>query len=69
MLIFIQVIGNCDIFVKQKISVISEIKQDEILLNWKFRTSKTFVQYHELSLKLWTKVAKLSVIFKCMNKS
>ncbi len=27
------------------------------------------LEYRELSLKLWTKVAQLSAIFKCMNES
>jgi len=64
----LSLLGNCDIFVKQKISVIYEMKRDEILFKLKPRT---FVEYRELSLKLWKKVVQLSVsvIFKCTNKS
>ena len=53
------VIGNCDDCVKQKISVINETKWDEILSKPNFRTKKTFMEYSELLLKLWTKVAQL----------
>jgi hypothetical protein len=31
--------------------------------DWKFKTEISFVEYHELSLKLWTKVAQLLVFF------
>ncbi len=32
-------------------------------------TEKTFMEYHKLSLKLWTKVGQLLAIFQCMNES
>jgi hypothetical protein len=44
---------------KQKISVMNEMKQDE----------KTFIKYRELSLKLCIKVAQLLAIFQCTKES
>ncbi len=50
---------------KQKILVINEMKQDEILLkpNWKFRTEKNFIEYCELSLKFLAKFYCLILCF------
>jgi hypothetical protein len=45
-------IGNCDIFVKQKISVINETKWDEILLKPKVYDWENLQECGKLSLKL-----------------
>jgi hypothetical protein len=62
-------VGNCNIFVKQKILIINETKWDKILLNQKFMTEKTFVEYRKILLKLKMKVSQLLAIFQCMNES
>ncbi len=59
-------LGNCDVCMEQKISVINEMKYRS---KQKFRTEKTFVEYCELLLKLWANVAQLSAIFLCMIES
>ncbi len=41
-------LGNCDIHVKRKISVINEMKQDEILFKTE-RTEKVFIENCKLS--------------------
>ncbi len=45
-------LGNCDIFMKQKILVINETKWDEILLKWMLVTQETFTENHKRLLKL-----------------
>ncbi len=59
----------CNIFVKRTILIINEMKWDKILLNRKFMTKKTFVEYRKIFLKLNMKVGQLSAIFQCMNES
>jgi len=51
----------------RKILVINEARQ-KFVETWKFRTEKTFVKYHELLFKFWTKFAQLSSIFNGMNE-
>ncbi len=63
-------LGNCDIFMKRKILVINETKQDEILLKLKVYDRENLRRkYCKLSLKLEMKVDQLSVIFQCMYES
>jgi hypothetical protein len=55
---------------KQKILVINEAKQGEILLKLKvYDGEKLLIEYCELSLKYWTKFAQVSAIFYGMNES
>ncbi len=71
LLVFLKVLllGNCNNFVKRRIFVLNETKQDEILLKLKVLELENLHGIPFTFVKLWTKVAQLSAIFKCMNES
>jgi len=48
----ISILGNCDSFVKRKISVINETKRDKVLLKPKVYDQENFAEYLKLLLKI-----------------